>query len=816
LKSRHAGVLAGEPMVVETERTRKDGRRFALELRGVPMQYRGKPHVLYIGRDISERKRAEEALRVSEEQYRSIFNASQDAMVLRDADFRVVDVNDAFIAVTGFSREETVGQDHILGNDPPEFEQLLRAQHHRVLAGETMVLETERVRRDGRRDLRELRAVPVQHRGKPHVLYIGRDIGERKLAEEALRASEEQYREIFHASLDGMILRDADFCVVDVNPAYERLSGYSRADVLGKNRVVANPPEMNEPIKALHQRALAGEAVMLETQSANKDGSRFELELRGVPIQYRGRPHVLYIGRDISERKRAEEALRASEEQYRSIFNATSDALVLRDAEARVVDVNAAFLAISGYSRDEVVNETRWFFADTEMSPLAKKMHARVIAGESVHFEVRGRRKDGSPFEVEMHAVPMRYRGRPHALGMARDITARKRADAERVQLEAQLRQAQKMEAIGHLAGGIAHDFNNILTSIQGYAQLAAERPAAAADAKLSSHLDHLELACNRARELIQQMLVFSRGRRGAARAIALAPLVRQAIRLLRSSLPATLEIVPELAPDLPAALADPVQAEQVLMNLCINAHDAMHGRGTVQVAVTQQALDGLVCASCRGVVNGRFVELSVADEGPGIGPEVMDRMFEPFFSTKETGRGTGMGLAIVHGIVHEHGGHILVESSAAGSRFRVLFPAAAAEQAAEAPARRRAAAPAPRLKGRVLLVDDEQMVARFMRELLQGWGLKVTAVTSATEAKQVFKRAPRDFDVLLTDYTMPRMTGLDLAQALRAVHPGLPVIVYSGYTDVIPEADLGAPAIEVVQKPIDQDALLAALTKHL
>jgi CheY-like chemotaxis protein len=214
--------------------------------------------------------------------------------------------------------------------------------------------------------------------------------------------------------------------------------------------------------------------------------------------------------------------------------------------------------------------------------------------------------------------------------------------------------------------------------------------------------------------------------------------------------------------------------------------------------------------------VTGTFVELAVADEGPGISAEVLDRMFEPFVTTKETGRGTGMGLAIVHGIVHEHGGHLMVESSAAGACFRVLFPTVAGEQAAEVAPRRRAATPAAPLKGRVLLVDDEQMVARFMRELLQGWSLKVTAVTSATEAKQVFTRAPHDFDVLLTDYTMPRMTGLDLAQALRAVRPGLPVIVYSGYTDVIPEADLGAPPVEVVQKPIDQDALLVALTKHL
>src|SRR5262249_54201396 len=470
IKALHRHALGGKPIVIEAQHMRKDGTRVDLELRGVPVRHQGKPHVLYIGRDISERKRAEEALRVSEEQYRSIFNASQDTMVLRDADFRVVDANAAYVAVTGFSREETLGQDRILGNDPPEFERFLKAQHHKVILGQTITFEAERVRRDGRREMRELRAVPVQHQGKPHALYIGRDI----------------------------------------------------------------------------------------------DG-----------------------------RKRAEAELRASEEQYRSIFNASSDAVVLRDAEARVVDVNPAFLAMTGYGRDEVVNQTRWFFAGTEMSALATAMHARVIAGESVRGELRGTRKDGSPVEVEIHAVPMHYRGNPHVLAMAREITARKRAEAERAQLEAQLRQAQKMEAIGHLAGGIAHDFNNILTSIQGYARLAAELPAATSNPKLASHLDHVELACNRARELIQQMLVFSRGRRGAARAVALAPLVRQAIRLLRSSLPATLEIVPEFAADLPAALLDPVQAEQVLMNLCINAHDAMQGRGTVQVGVTQKRIEG-------------------------------------------------------------------------------------------------------------------------------------------------------------------------------------------------------------------------------
>jgi PAS domain S-box-containing protein len=757
------------------------------------------------------------ALRDSEARYRDMFNAAADALVLRDADFRIVDVNPAYLAMSGLSRAEVIGKDTVLAyKTTPAILAGIRARHRQVLEGGMAQTEVERIHKSGTEVDLELRCVAMQYQGRPHVLYICRDISDRKRAEAALRASEEQYRAIFNAAADAMVLRNADFRIVDVNPAFVAMSGYARDELLGKDRLITNPAGSEETIRALHRRAVAGETVLLETESLSKDGLRFDLELRGVPIQHCGVPHVLYIGRDISERKRAEAGLRASEEQYRSIFNATTDALVLRDRQARIVDVNPAFLEMSGYTREEVVGHGQWIFALPELTVRAKEMHTRVIAGESVHFEIKARRKDGTPMDIEMHAVPIRYRGEPHALGMARDITAKKQAEAGRAQLEAQLRQSHKMEAIGHLTGGIAHDFNNILTGILGYARLAAERPAAATDPKLARALEEVELACNRARELIQQMLVFSRGRRGAARAVALAPLVRQAIRLVRSSLPSTLEISAELGSELPAALLDPVQADQVLMNLCINARDAMQGQGTVRIRLSPMTLHDAICTSCRGRVAGTFVELSVADAGPGIPPEVMDRMFEPFFSTKEVGQGTGMGLSIVHGIVHEYGGHILVESSPRGADFRLLFPAVSTQDGGEQPSPRRARPVRPRLHGRVLLVDDEDTVAGFMRERLQGWGLDVTALSSAAEARELFARAPGDFDMVVTDYAMPRMNGLDLARALRAVRPALPLILYSGYADSIPEAQLHIAGVELLHKPIDEAALLAALRRHL
>ena len=249
--------------------------------------------------------------------------------------------------------------------------------------------------------------------------------------------------------------------------------------------------------------------------------------------------------------------------------------------------------------------------------------------------------------------------------------------DEERAQLEAQLRQAQKMEAIGHLTGGIAHDFNNILQGIMGNLALASERQAELKDAQLGKYLDRAQHSARRARELIAQMLTFSRGQRGKRSPVALPELVRDACKLLRSTLPSTIDLRLSLEDALPPLDLDPVQVEQVVLNLCINARDAMRGTGAIRIGLRHHERIHAVCASCRQRVDGSYIELSVRDTGPGITPDVMERMFEPFFSTKDVGRGSGMGLSLAHGIVHEHGGHILVDSLPnERTKFRVLLPA--------------------------------------------------------------------------------------------------------------------------------------------
>jgi PAS domain S-box-containing protein len=811
------------PLRFEWRGRHRDGHLLWLEVTLKAATLAGERRLLAFVRDITERKAANEALAASEAQYRAIFNASADALVLWDSSLQRVDVNPAYERMFGFRRDEVVGRGYEHRAVSPKYAERRLELVRRSLAGETCCAELEAMRKNGERFAVDITTIPFTHRGEPHVLAIARDITARRSQEQLLRASEEQYRAIFNATADSLVLRDADFRVVDVNPAYVAISGYSREEVLGVDRVVANTLETSR-IRALHARALAGEPIVLETQRICKDGTHLDVEVRGVPMEYRGRPHVLYIGRDIGERKRAEDVLRASEEQYRAIFNATTEALVLRDAETRVVDVNPAFLKMSGFTREEVIHERRWFFASPTASGLARHMFDRVIGGESVHFEVQGVRKSGSPLHVEMHAVPMMYRGKPHALGMARDITAQKLAEEQRAALEAQLSQARRMEAIGRLTGGIAHDFNNLLASTMGYVALAAERAEAAGDRKLGYYLEQSLASSRKARDLIQQMLTFSRGQRGAPRPVDLAQAVPGSLALMRGSLPATLEVRTDVGAAPVEVLVDPVQLDQVLLNLAINARDAMDGHGALQIEVHAPRTIESVCASCRQRFAGRFVELAVSDSGPGVAPEVLERMFEPFFTTKEVGRGSGMGLATVHGIVHEHRGHIVVQNGlAAGGRrgcsFRILLPplAAGAGVAADAPLTAPKIGRRQPLRGRVLLVDDEATIADFMRELLAGWGLEVTAVTTPHAALEAFSADPQSYDLVITDLAMPRTTGFALARELLARRPGLPVILSTGHIDPAAWRDLEAAGIRaLLHKPVEPEALYGLLRTHL
>ncbi|HXV07131.1 MAG TPA: PAS domain S-box protein, partial [Burkholderiales bacterium] len=643
-----------------------------------------------------ERGKADEARRISERSYREMFEATEDAIFVHDWDTgAMVDANPKACETYGYSYDEirrlTVAD--ISSGEHPYTMQEAKRWLERAKAGERVRFEWHRRNRDGSLHWDEVCLKPAVIAGEKRILAFTRDITQRKQAEEALRNAA-----LAVSSVEG-------------DSAFEDLVRQLAATVGADLAFVA--------------RFVDGDASRMRTLAAWVDGKlvgNYEYSLAGTPCEsvvgrqflffgsgvqqvfrvdapgidsYAAFPLFDMQGRSVGliavadrkpmkdpaliesvlkifaaraaseiERKDAERELRASEEQYRAIFHTSVDGMMVLDAQGRVVDANPACVGMFGYARDELLGQEPIALLVAPASREAcAQLASQVTGGRPFHGECQATRRDGELLDIEVRGMQMHHQGRPHVLAIVRDISARKRAEAERAQLEGQLRQAQKMEAIGHLTGGIAHDFNNILTSIMGYLVLAVERQTEIGDARMGRYLDQAHVASTRARDLIQQMLTFSRGRRGEPRALALPPLVKEAVKLLRSTLPSSIELDTELSVEVPAVLLDPVQVEQVLLNLCINARDAMSGAGQIRVRVGTVDDRGRTCTSCRKPLpSGRLVELSVRDTGSGIRPEVIDRMFEPFFSTKEVGKGSGMGLATVHGIVHEHGGHVIVD----------------------------------------------------------------------------------------------------------------------------------------------------------
>jgi PAS domain S-box-containing protein len=648
---------------------------------------------------------------------------------------------------------------------------------------------------------------------------------ERADAATRLRASEANYREIFEASEDAIFVHDWDSgAVVDVNTRACEAFGYTREQCVGMSvgeLTAGAPPFTEADALGWIEQAKRDGSVSFEWLRRRQDGSLHWLEVCLKRAQIGGQMRVLAFAKDITGRKQANEALRASEEQYRAVFNASADALVLWNSRYERVDVNPAYERMYGYGRDEVISGVRSREIPESHRQQQAEIIARTLAGERFHGEIQTIRRNGEPFPIEVRTIPIRHRGEPHVLAMIRDLTEQRRAEREQARLEAQLRQAQKMEAIGQLAGGIAHDFNNLLTSIMGYVALAGGRDAAIADRRMAGYLSQAQRSCERARDLIQQMLMFSRGQRGSPRAVSLASVVRGALTTLRAGLPGTLELAVEMDESVAAVHVDPAQVEQVLLNLCINARDATGGNGRVRLGVRPLRDAGLHCAGCRQAIEGGFIELYVEDNGHGMAPEVLERIFEPFYSTKETGKGSGMGLAMVHGIVHEHGGHVAVETGPGqGARFRVVWPALAGSvRAAEGEPEKAEAerVPRPTLQGAVLVVDDEETVGEFMRELLETWGLHAACVARPEAALELVRSDPQRYDVVITDHSMAKMTGLELARHLRVVRPDLPIVLYTGQGDGFGADDPAVIGLSaVMRKPIDPQELSQVLGRCL
>lgn len=504
-----------------------------------------------------------------------------------------------------------------------------------------------------------------------------------------------------------------------------------------------------------------------------------------------------------TEQKLVEEELRESEAKYRQLFESMMDAYVSIDLAGNIIHTNRSFNEMLGYTSKELQKLNIKDLTPEKWLPADLKVVRKVLSdGHSDIYEKEYIRKDGEILSVELRTFLLRDKNN-RQVGMwaiIRDITERRMIEEERENLMRQLIQMQKMESIGILAGGIAHDFNNLLAPIMIHTELAiADLPE---DSPLRLSMKEIYLASERARDLVKQILTFARKNDEEITALKMTPLIKEAIKFLRSTIPTTIDIKCNIKANKDMILADPTQVNQIIMNLSTNAAYAMREKGDLlEIILDNQDIHCTKTDKSVNLNQGSYVKLSVRDNGTGISPDIINRIFEPYYTTKQTGEGTGLGLATVHGIVKKYGGDITVESKVGhGTTFHIYLPLVEVELTNSDNNKLEPSTGTER----ILLVDDEKIIIDITQRMLERLGYIVSTKTSSLEALEVFRNNPDKFDLVITDMTMPIMSGEDLAKAIIEINPEIPVILCTGFSDKIDEAKAKESGISsFVMKPI-------------
>lgn len=516
-------------------------------------------------------------------------------------------------------------------------------------------------------------------------------------------------------------------------------------------------------------------------------------------------------------RREMEDALSRSEFEYRSLFDEALDMIHIVDAQKKITRVNPVELKTLGYREEQLVGMSLLDIVHPDYQERTKQNLEHIfLTGESVkNYETALVTQDGVSVNIEVSAVPQLEQGQVVSVrAIMRNITDRKREEREKKNLEVQLRHSQKMEAVGTLAGGIAHDFNNILGPIFGYTELALD--VLPEDNRITSWLQEVLQASHRARELVRQILTISRKADKDVQPLRIQLLIKEALKLLRFSIPSNIEIRQQLAPDCKPVLADPTRIHQIIMNLCTNAYYAMRENGGIlEVSLQQVMLRQEELYDKIRLQEGAYLQLTVRDNGTGIPKELLEKIFEPYFTTKSQGEGTGLGLAVVQSIVLDFGGDITVSSvPGQGTVFDVYFPVIQTEEETVLPQEK---ASLPRGDERILVVDDDRDIVLMNQRILEMLGYQVRAWTESLEAFADFQQDPDAVDLVITDMTMPKMTGDELTRRLLALRPELPVLICTGFSELIDEdkaRKLGARAL--LMKPLTKKELAWAVRQVL
>jgi two-component system cell cycle sensor histidine kinase/response regulator CckA len=730
-----------------------------------------------------------------------------DAMsiLLQKSGYRVVTARDGLEAfeMAQSERPDLVVSDVSMpGRDGIELCRCIRAQSEL----QTMpVLLVSAVRKDSDSVIEALRAGADDYLEAPYnpmrlVTKVAQLI-ERSQAEEKIREGEERYRAVAETATDVIITIDERGTIIFINKSVERVFGYQVSEVLGKDITILLGEQMRFALKvALNKYINTGDKDLnweaVELAALHKNGQEIPMELSLGEFVRNGKRFLTGIARDISERKRAEHELRKSEERYRDLVENARDIIYTQDLEGNYTSINKAGEQLTGYTRAEALKMNLMQTIAPEYREKAREMIRRKLAGEAeTIYDLEILTKHGGQVAFEVNTRLIYQNGVPVGVqGIARDVTERKH-------LEAQLRQSQKLEAVGQLAGGVAHDFNNLLTVILGYSEMMLRRLEPSNP--LHRNLEEIKKAAERASSLTRQLLAFSRKQVLQPKVIDLNAVVADMGKMLLRLIGEDIELITDLKPSLARVKADPGQIEQVLMNLAVNARDAMPRGGTIMITTDNVVLKDELAQKYVSIEPGPHVMLTVSDTGRGMDADTQARVFEPFFTTKGSGKGTGLGLATVYGIVKQSGGNIwLYSEPGKGTTFKIYLPRvddAASEQEIAC------MQPLPKGTETVLLVEDEEQVRRIIKEVLERQGYKVLSASNGEEALRLAADQRIEIHLLLTDVVMPQMSGRELAERLGKERQQLKVLYMSGYTDdAIVRHGLLEETLNFIQKPFD------------
>ena len=808
-RKRERGELV--PTVYEFKGRRKDGSLFDCEISVSQGTIGGRTLIIAVLRDITERKRAQKQIDMLAHAVRSI----GECVSITDMEDKLLFVNEAFLKTYGYEENDLLGKHIGIVRSPKNAPEVVSEILPETLR-DTWQGELLNRRKDGS-EFPIFLSTSVVHddKGQPVALVgVATDITERKRAEEELRKSEERYRLVLQNSLDAIYLYEAGTQrLLEANRTFLNLLGYSADEIptLTIYDIIAHDTASID--RYLEQVLTTGGVIIGDRKWKRKDGTLVDVDVSVNKIRQNEKDIVFVSARDISHRKRAEEALEQSERKYRMLTENLKDVVYRADPLTLYATfVNSAIENLYGYTTDEWLNDpTLWekTLHPEDKETVMRHLRDAVALGKDSEVECRILRKDGTErWVIDRFSWERDASGQITALnGVITDITERKRVQEEKKQLETQLIQAQKLESLGTLASGIAHDFNNILGIILGHASL-VERIRSSPE-QLAKSVEAISTAAQRGASLVKQMLTFARKTESVLEPIELNTLVKGFVSMLRETFPKTIELRKALFAGLPPVVADSTQLHQVLLNLCVNARDAMPRGGTLTLTTELFSAEA-VNRRFPAVTPQEYIALGVTDTGIGMDERTRERIFEPFFTTKGPGQGTGLGLAVVHGIVASHGGFIDVKSAPGkGTTFCVYLPVARKTvtdfQSAPAPT-----AETPGGSETILIVEDEQQLRELLKMLLSSKGYNIIVAEDGEEAVRLYRRHQQEIALVMSDMGLPKLAGDEVFRQIRRIDPKAKVMLASGFVEPSAKSELLKAGVrDFVQKPYAASDLL-------